>query len=271
MALNYLSIPNRSVFRYPGGKTWLVPVVRRWLSSVGCSRMIEPFCGGGIIGLTAVAESLTEQVVMIEKDPEVAAVWRAVLEDGQWLMDRIRGFRMSREEVAKVLGGKPSDRREKAFATLLRNRVSYGGVMCAHSGLIRNGDYGKGIGARWYPETLCRRIQDIQSYKDRIVFIKGDAFRYFDGRYGYRQGCCFIDPPYSVAGRKLYRYGEVDNELLFKKVSSLPYPFLMTYDKSDFVVGLADKYGIQYRSVPMQTNHLVHKEELLLSDSFDWM
>jgi DNA adenine methylase len=29
--VNVASVPQRSPFRYPGGKTWLVPRVRRWL------------------------------------------------------------------------------------------------------------------------------------------------------------------------------------------------------------------------------------------------
>jgi len=29
--VNVASVPQRSPFRYPGGKTWLIPVVRKWL------------------------------------------------------------------------------------------------------------------------------------------------------------------------------------------------------------------------------------------------
>lgn len=32
--VNVASVPQRSPFRYPGGKTWLVPYVRLWLSSI---------------------------------------------------------------------------------------------------------------------------------------------------------------------------------------------------------------------------------------------
>ena len=32
--VNVASVPQRSPFRYPGGKTWLVPRLRRWLSSL---------------------------------------------------------------------------------------------------------------------------------------------------------------------------------------------------------------------------------------------
>ena len=31
--VNVASIPQRSPFRYPGGKTWFVPRLRKWLNS----------------------------------------------------------------------------------------------------------------------------------------------------------------------------------------------------------------------------------------------
>jgi hypothetical protein len=53
--VNVSSVPQRSPFRYAGGKTWLIPKIRQWLhyhGSVG-KELIEPFAGGGIVSLTA--------------------------------------------------------------------------------------------------------------------------------------------------------------------------------------------------------------------------
>ena len=50
--VNVASVPQRSPFRYPGGKTWLVPCVRQWLQSLEKrpTVLVEPFAGGAIIG-----------------------------------------------------------------------------------------------------------------------------------------------------------------------------------------------------------------------------
>jgi DNA adenine methylase len=50
--VNVASVPKRSPFRYPGGKTWLVPLARKWWKSLERKPklLIEPFAGGGIIG-----------------------------------------------------------------------------------------------------------------------------------------------------------------------------------------------------------------------------
>ena len=42
--VNVASVPHRSPFRYPGGKTWLAPRVRQWLLSLFLplrSRLLE--------------------------------------------------------------------------------------------------------------------------------------------------------------------------------------------------------------------------------------
>src|SRR5258708_16484045 len=94
-AVNVSSVPHRSPFRYPGGKTWLVPYFRRWVKSSGRKPqcLIEPFAGGGIISLTAVFENLVNRALMVEMDDQIAAVWQAVVDgNGEWLARRILSF-----------------------------------------------------------------------------------------------------------------------------------------------------------------------------------
>jgi DNA adenine methylase len=60
------SLPQRSPFRYPGGKTWLVPCIRDWLRSKkpAPARLIEPFTGGAIVSVTAGFERLARHVII---------------------------------------------------------------------------------------------------------------------------------------------------------------------------------------------------------------
>src|SRR5438067_8707247 len=86
--VNVASVPQRSPFRYPGGKTWFVPYLRDWLRSKSKlpTRFIEPFAGGGIVSLTVAFERLAKHVVFAELDAGVAAVWRVVLNgQAEWL------------------------------------------------------------------------------------------------------------------------------------------------------------------------------------------
>src|SRR5215218_124549 len=73
--VNVASVPQRSPFRYPGGKTWLVPRIRQWLlyRTPRPSEFLEPFAGGGIVSLTVAFEKLAGQVTMVELDEHLAA------------------------------------------------------------------------------------------------------------------------------------------------------------------------------------------------------
>ena len=79
--VNVASVPQRSPFRYPGGKTWFIPRLRQWLYSLSATPtlLVEPFAGGGIVALTTAFERLAQSVLLVELDAEVAAVWQTVV------------------------------------------------------------------------------------------------------------------------------------------------------------------------------------------------
>ena len=61
--VNVASVRQLSPFRYPGGKTWLVPEIRRWMARLDRpSVFVEPFAGGAIASLTVAAEHLAKRV-----------------------------------------------------------------------------------------------------------------------------------------------------------------------------------------------------------------
>jgi DNA adenine methylase len=176
--VNVSSVPQRSPFRYPGGKTWFVPTFRKWMQSLDFKPelLVEPFTGGGIISLTALFENFVEKAVMIEMDSEVAAVWEAVIEGhAEWIADRILHFDLTHENLTKELQVSSVDIKQKAFQTLLKNRTLHGGILAEGSGLLKNGENGKGIKSRWYPQTLAKRILNLNFIKERIAFFKADA------------------------------------------------------------------------------------------------
>lgn len=122
--INVASVPQRSPFRYPGGKTWFVPYVRRWLAGFRAKPavFVEPFVGGGIIALTVAAERLAEHVIMVELDQDVAAVWEAILdrESNEQLVQAILEFEMTVENVRHTLAQPPATKLDRAFQTILQ-------------------------------------------------------------------------------------------------------------------------------------------------------
>lgn len=277
--VNVASVPQRSPFRYPGGKTWLVPRIRRWLASQQARpvEFVEPFAGGGIVSLTVVAERLAEHVTMVEIDAQVAAVWETIITNGEGarLAERIVRFDLTHESLAEALRREAATTRERAFQTILKNRTFRGGILAAGSAPLKHGENGKGIKSRWYAETLSRRILDIAATRDLITFIKGDGIEVIRQNLPRRDAAFFIDPPYTAggkrAGRRLYTHSEIDHEELFKLASVIAGDFLMTYDDADGVRELARKHNFDTELVPMKNTHHAEMKELLIGRDLDWL
>ncbi len=278
--INVASVPQRSPFRYPGGKTWLVPRVRQWLSylPVKPKKFVEPFAGGAIVGLTVAFERLADVVVLVERDEQVAAVWQTVLntQDGaEWLAERIVTFNLTLDTANTLLASHSRAIREKAFRTIVQNRISHGGILANGAGKIKNGENGKGILSRWYPETLKKRLIDIGKIRERIKFISGDGLQIIQKYRDMPNVVFFIDPPYTAsikkAGARLYKYHQVDHEGLFQKMSRVSGDFLMTYDDAEEVRALAVKYRFETRLVAMNNTHNTTMNELLIGRNLDWI
>jgi DNA adenine methylase len=275
---NVASVPQRSPFRYPGGKTWLIPYVRLWFASLPTqpAEYIELFAGGGSIGLTVAFERLAQHVTLVEIDDQVSAVWQTILgRDGQWLADQIRDFDLTPENVEQVLSQATTTLREKAFQTLLKNRVNRGGILAPGAGRIKRGENGKGITSRWYPETLRKRILAIAAVRDEMTFIEGDGLGVLAQNVHRPDAVFFIDPPYSAAGKKagmrLYTHFAVDHEALFDSASKIAADFLMTYDDSEEIRQLARRHGLDTQTVAMKNTHHAKMAELLIGRNLDWI
>jgi len=270
--VNVASVPQRSPFRYPGGKTWLIPTVRQWLSQIkNIPVLIEPFAGGGIVSLTAAFEQYCQSVIMGELDPEIASVWETILgDDNTWLADRILKFDLSIDNINKEFARENKTTKEIAFCTILKNRTYHGGIITKGSGLLKAGENGRGILSRWYPRTLYDRINNINNIKDIIEFKLEDAFKLIEDHINDKNAFFFIDPPYVKAAKRLYTFHEVDHEKLFELVSRIKGKYMLTYDDSPEVRHYAKKYNLLYRSIPMKTTHHWEKYELLIADNLEW-
>jgi DNA adenine methylase len=275
---NVASVPQRSPFRYPGGKTWLVPKFRRWMKNLGAPVpfLIEPFAGGGTISLTAAFENLAAKIIMVELDEQVAAVWKVIFDgDAEWLANRIVNFKLDYDSVKTTLEKKTNSLREEAFQTLLKNRTAHGGILARGAGIIKNGENGKGLHSRWYPETIARRIRTIESVASKVTFIHGDGFDMIEKFRKRTDAVFFIDPPYTAggkrAGSRLYQHFEMDHERLFALCKEIRGDFLMTYDNANEVQQLAEKHGFETRLVPMKNTHHAKLDELLVGKDLAWL
>ena len=272
--INVAQVRQLSPLRYPGGKTWLVPEVRNWLMLAKRKPevLIEPFAGGAMVGLTAAAEDLADKVLLAELDDDVAALWETIFQgtnaEVKWLRDSITSFEVNLANVREILSKEPAATKERAFRTIVKNRMQRGGIMAAGAGLVKSGEAGRGLHSRWYPETLGKRIDALRMLKERVTFEHGDAFAIIRRFVNNSKAAFFIDPPYTAGGKKagnrLYTHNEIDHEGLFTLMAKVRGAVMMTYDDAPEVRKLAKKSGFRIVEIPMKNTHHVIIRELLI-------
>jgi DNA adenine methylase len=260
-----------SPFRYPGGKSALRPKIISWIRNLGYrpKYFIEPFAGGSSVGLAIGELDLADSVIFAELDPDVAAVWNVIL-NGQAhaFAAKIRNFHLSKASVRATLAANVDDQLARAFRCLLQNRISRGGIIAPGAGILNQGEEGKGIHSRWYPETLAKRVELIHALRHKLTFGEGDGLEVLREFSSKSETVAFVDPPYVAKGRgaglRLYRYHELDYKKLFGVIRNFSGAMIITYHRSELVEREAKAAGITCRSVNMHTAHDVAKRQLIL-------
>ena len=272
---NVATVPQRSPLRYPGGKTWLVPHIRKWLDHTKPEILIEPFAGGAIVSLTAVMDDRAHRAhaaVMVEIDRDVAAFWRSALESGAALGERVRNFEPTHERVREIENKVPRTDEEHGFRTLVLNRTRQGGILAPGASFLHHGENGKGLLSRWYPETLAERLAEIQRHADRITFLKADGMKALPIllRDWGRRAAVFLDPPYTAptgkrAGSRLYAHADVDHAALFSMLAERDSNFLMTYDAAPEIIDLVRRHDFHAVGISMKNTHHNRMTELVIT------
>ena len=143
--------------------------------------------------------------------------------------------------------------------------------MAEGAGLIKTGENGRGLNSRWYPETLARRIREINQQKDRITFIENDGFDLIEEHKADAEAVFYIDPPYTIAARRLYKIWKMDQAKLFAAMASCRGDFLMSYDNTAEIVALAKKHGFEWQPIAMKNTHHAKMTELLIGRDLTWL
>ena len=269
--VNVASVPQRSPLRYPGGKTWLIPEIRRYLESLDFRPevFVEPFAGGATASLTAVMDRYVDRAMLCERDPDVCNLWQCIIDNAEEFAGLVERFVPTRENIDAVFADTGTAGIDAAFRTLVRNRVSRGGIMAKGASVMKQGENGNGISSRWYAKTLASRIRAIGRHAENLHLVQGDGLNLVDVYRDNELAAFFIDPPYTAAGkragRRLYEYNEIDHEDLFNRVAQVRGAFLMTYDESPEIVEMARQRGFRLARVAMKNTHHSVMYELLIT------
>lgn len=253
---------------YPGSKSWLVPTIASWITENRHKTFVEGFAGGASIGLAIAHLKLADEVVLVEKDPDVAAFWTTVISDKggiDYLIDQCERLPVDEQAIQAWLVRPLSNRRERGFHRLLQSVFLFNGITRADNAklLCRGRMY------RWNPTRIMMRLWFIKRLRERIRFVEGDALDYMRANHRSRDTAWYLDTPYPsyrVGKDCLYQTPAVSTRALFAATSKLKGSWIMSNEDSWMIREQCDAHGLDYRRPIVRSNHGVKakKVELLI-------
>jgi len=268
--------------RYPGGKTQLVNYCQTFIEAdhlQGCT-VFEPFAGGASVSLNLLSSGTASRIVLNEKDHLLYYFWHSVFFETDELCQMILDTPIT-VDMWEHLSNYRSEAyceahtpTEIGFACLFLNRTSFSGLLKSNplGGLNQRSTYG--IDCRFNRQKIIDSIRNLSQYRDRVEVYNEDALDFMEnhvrgyGRKG-RRVFVYIDPPYYLQGKSLYRhfYTDTDHRALARYIKTKCYSWLISYDKHDFIEKLYKSKRIQ----PIYFDYSAHstkkkQEELLISN-----
>ncbi|WP_343520800.1 DNA adenine methylase [Sphingomonas sp.] len=201
-------------FRYPGGKAFLADALEERIRQlpVAIDTYAEAYAGGAGAAIELLARGAVQRVVLNDFDRRVFAAWWAILNHTEEFIDRIKSTPVTLDNwwACRALveeNDAEADRFELGFATYFLNRTNRSGVIIGAGPIGGYNQTGKWlIDARWYAETMTRRVRWLGERRDSIELHNADGLQFLRGfdTDQAQSTFFFIDPPYVVAGKKLY-------------------------------------------------------------------
>jgi len=264
-----------SPLRYPGGKTFLFPLIDRVIkrNSINDTVYVEPYAGGAGAGLALLCLEKVEKVVINDLDKGIYSFWKSIIYDTDRFIQKLEKIPVSIEErkkQQKIYFDKKSKLFDKGFAAFYLNRTNVSGVL--NGGPI-GGKEQKGkwkIDARFNKTSLIKRILDLERYKNRITILNMDGLDVIKRYIKDKNALIYIDPPYYEKGATLYLNHFIDKnhkQLAVLLNQNKNYNWLLTYDENNRIRELYNKrkivnFTIQHRAFKSKQG----KEVMIFSD-----
>ena len=254
-AANVHQVPNFSPLRYPGGKTWAIPLIREFLGT-DTTTLLEPFAGGATASLVAILEGRAGHATLAETDPGIAALWRTILDDPNELIEGIRNHDPEHPDAVEP---------GTALATLVANRTRWGGILAGHAGVRTK--------PSWPAHTLEARVRKIHRARSRIDLFEGDGLSLLEpGRTTAPGTRVFADPPYEDVDQerrrlapRLYRRHETKLETVVERLAETGANALITCADTAHSRELGERAGFNVARIEMRGNLGEPRTELVLT------
>ena len=268
-----------SPLRYPGSKATLVDYFETFMREnlLWGADLVEPYAGSASLSLALLKSGAVGKAFLVERDPLLYCFWKQIKTDPEALCRRIEKVNVSIDtwkRMQRFLRVDRPNRREMldlATACLFLNRTNFSGILKAKpiGGMSQSSDYK--LDCRFNRKTLVASIAAIAEFAPRIEVAFDDAIAYLrrrGPRISDNGTIVYVDPPYYLQGKKLYRfhYTEKQHQRLAAFLDASSFKWIVSYDNHPFIRKLFKNQEV----VPIWLNYVVKQsrraQELLISN-----
>jgi DNA adenine methylase len=249
--------------RYPGGKAKFAPFIAEVMkrNDLCGGHYLEPYAGGAGVALELLFHEYASHVHINDADPAVYAFWIAATKFPEELQRLLRDTPVTMEQWfhwRSVLRGEVEvGVVEQGFATLFMNRTNRSGILKGGviGGQAQDGAYK--MDARLKKDVLGARLLKIAEHSSGISVYMEDARSLLARVPSFlpRRSLVYLDPPYYVKGKGLYRnfYAHDDHLKIAKLLQSPRFsrPWVVSYDNAVEICQMYElsrslTYGLNY-------------------------
>lgn len=268
-------------FRYAGGKqkliTFILPKIENYFQkNQEYKTYIEPFFGGGSIGLSLLENPNIDNYILNDIDVSLICLWQSVQFYKDKLIDKIKSYKPTVEDffsfkknllnVDKFPNNK-NDLIQCGFEKLVIHQISFSGLGTKSGsplgGINQNSNYK--IDCRWSVNNLIKKINKVNEIlsKKNVQFTCNNILK---DKFQIKKSFFYFDPPYLEKGQELYQYAFNENNHIELKsfIEKLDNNWLLSYDNHDNILEIYKNYKIELLDANYTINTSTKKKEILI-------
>lgn len=177
------------LFRWPGGKRWLVPRLRKLIPN-GFGRYFEPFFGAGALYFALQPHA----AVISDINPELMACYRALRDNHEAVAEALRGLPRDRDSYYRIRDQQPQSSTEAAARFIYLTTLAFNGIYRVN----RAGQFNVPYGARTYGKLgTGKQLRVYGEALEGAAVMSTDFEEAVDSASA--GDVVYLDPPYTVA------------------------------------------------------------------------
>ena len=238
-----------SVFRYPGAKNKLLPILSEYLDKIliSQSNFVDAFIGGGSVLLYIAEKYPNLNLFCNDKDILISSFWSVISDPDISKLDRLLGLLEQHPTVElfnKLRAEPANDEIDRAYRALFFNRTCFSGILKAQmiGGKSQSSKYT--IDCRYNYKKLKEKI--IKCRKLLVGRTKVDCKDFSEYHELINTDFpIYVDPPYIKAGNMLYsEYMSKMDHINLSIYLNNRKNWVLSYDDADEVRELYQDYEI---------------------------